>query len=348
MQGVRVAFHIASFALPPIHLAPTLHRSLSRSWLNLQLSYTEACPERLRWLSPQEMRAPARPPCAARSWRGRQQPGPPLGPETRGVDGPSGAGPISYAEAARHLLAGLLALQLPGAAEPDAAPDCGGSPPDFEDMLAWCRGEAGRAKAATDDGAAFAAAALGGGTGGWVWGGAGRQQGGGAAGALDELAGCLHGLLSLADQARAAGRGADADVLLGAFREVRGGVGPRAGHGRGCHRWGGSCPDAPTAADSMQPPPPQAPEPAARRLLCLLAGRARGVAPSAAAALAARHGRVLVAALEAGGGGGGGALRGGLCAELRHLLPTPQVGWGCAEADWATAAPVQQQSPPTP
>jgi len=147
--------------------------------------YTEGCPERLRWLSDAPITCPS----------GKQR----AAAEATSHCDYKDQLPITFAEATQHLLAALLTLRLPGAAAFDhrqinsgaaaAAAAAAGSrlqaPQSTEDMLWWC------------------------------------SQGKEGAGFLDDLMGCLHGLLSLAAQGREVGMVVEAAALVDVLRKVR-------------------------------------------------------------------------------------------------------------------------------
>ncbi|KAI8462394.1 MAG: hypothetical protein J3K34DRAFT_500886 [Monoraphidium minutum] len=154
------------------------------SWLQMQLTYSEGCPDRLRWLSDAPL-------AASRS--------------TGGADGGGGGGaPFewTYGATTRQLLASLVTLSLlPGGRAAAGGCSSGGgggrvaaapqpAPAGIDDMLWWCRAAPG---------------------------------GGGASGGaplLDGVVCCLGGLLALAVHARGAGMAREAAALEGVLREV--------------------------------------------------------------------------------------------------------------------------------
>ncbi len=239
---------------------------LHRSWLQLQLSYSEGCHDRLRWLSD-----------ATLSTQQQQQ--------QQMADGAACSNgrhdQLSFREATRSLLAALLTLPLPGAAALQ-----GGSPDGTDDMLRWCSQQA-------------------------------DAQPPGSSALLDSLVGCLDGLLSIAGQAGEAGMIEAAAALVDVLRQVPvaslhgllrrlfiqmlcllAGVETAAATGQGVGSSGGGSGGG--------------------------EGRPSAAAGGAAAALACGYGRVLLGVMGAVRGASE-ALFDSCTAEVRHLLPTPQV-----------------------
>lgn len=162
MQYAQLADLSLFGKLPPIPAALT-----HSSWLQFQLTYTEGCSDRLRWLS-----------LTTNINTSHKCPG------------SSEVSPWTFGAATQQLLAALLTVRVPGAALFEGSGSKVGSPRGTEDMLWWC-----------------------------------RQGRGGTAGSgmLDDLVGCLHGLLSMMEQARAMGMGREAVALLEVFKRVSAG-----------------------------------------------------------------------------------------------------------------------------